>query len=768
MTTPGSDSFDYTDDSVIARVSIDIPPSTLTDISQITQAMGAMRTEMESVARAQSDWLDYLQQVPQIAERANQAYRDSITQMERMAYIQNEIGGGGVGVGGGPIGGGYGGMAGGGGAGGGYGPGGGLGGGGGVAGYSTAAPQGYTNPFKGMTEGVGNRPSMTDITSQLEEMSGGDPRTAANMMAARGIAINPSLMGALGSVGASMLGKGGPAAGSKSSQSTQQGRAAAGPPSAGLLGAISTNSSNLAAALGTLGSRVFDEGKNMTGRIGHALGFGGGGGGTPPGGGGPPAPPGASGAGGFFGPGSMGGAALGLGRGVLNYGKNMSPATKGAAIAGAGIWGLHEVQNIGERVTQFQQLGSEEGGDYATGMKRELEARIKGIDPFINTEQAREAIQKPMSAGFKGDAGDELRDLLLNNFKELGISMGDSMAVAISNLRETDGSDEAVLKVRSQQEATQNTMKELAADGGAALSERVAAHLESTLSLNKMGLSQENIDRSQMGLQEGYGDSVALRGKRISQIQSNVMGSGTMMAMVGAKAGVTGYLPNALPKALEEAGIDADEATEMAASQIARYASSQPKYLNRVAVFQSLMAENGSEMDFDEAKAMYDKVTGGKDKPTKKANKAIAEKGKKNHQTNWNPLSYIKDIFTSKTPADTLDAIRGYHPASQNATNTAESFERAGRGENNFAPSGRQAQNPPQTGNQGQRQTVTTKGQVTGNVTITVDQQGRVTAPPTIQLSGTQKAVNSGAGSSQLNNIQPGENYANNSLPGGG
>ena len=141
MTTPGSDSFDYTDNSVIARVAFDIPASALSDINQITQAMGAMRTELESIARAQSDWLDYLGQVPQIAERANQAYRETITQMERMSYIQNEIGGG---IGSGPGGGGDSG-----------GPGG--GGGGTATGYSTAAPQGYVNPFKDMVEGTVER-----------------------------------------------------------------------------------------------------------------------------------------------------------------------------------------------------------------------------------------------------------------------------------------------------------------------------------------------------------------------------------------------------------------------------------------------------------------------------------------------------------------------------------------------------------------------------------------------------------------------------------
>jgi LemA protein len=95
MTTPGGgpSGFDYTDDSVIARVSFDIPSSAVTDISQITQVMGAMRTQLEAVSRAQEDWLGYLQSVPQIAERANQAFRDLQAQIEgtenRIAVARN-------------------------------------------------------------------------------------------------------------------------------------------------------------------------------------------------------------------------------------------------------------------------------------------------------------------------------------------------------------------------------------------------------------------------------------------------------------------------------------------------------------------------------------------------------------------------------------------------------------------------------------------------------------------------------------------------------
>jgi hypothetical protein len=733
MTTPGSDAFDYTDDSVIARVSIDVPASSLTDISQLTQAMSTMRVELEAIARAQSDWLDYLQQVPQIAERANQAYRESLTQMERIAYVQNEIGGGTLGVGGGPT------DPGGGGAGYGGSP-------GTASGYSTAAPQGYVNPFKDMVSGTGQPQSASAVNEQINQISQEDPRLAANMMAQRGIGINPNMLGTIGGVAAGMLGK------SEASPGGGPGNvaAAAGTLGAGILG------TGAGAAAGTLGARVLSETK-FGNRISDALGMGGGGGGD--GGGTGSGAPG------------WGGRVASVGRGAARYIGNMSTASKVAGGLGLGAVAFNEVQNIGERVTQYQQLGAEEGGSFATGMEKELSARVRAIDPFVNAGQVREAMQKPMSEGYRGDAQNELRDVLLDNFKEMGISMADSAAVAFSNLKETDGSDAAVKKVVEQQRDTAKMMHDLAGDGGASLSQRVAANLESTLTLNEAGLSQANIDRSSLAAQEAFADTPALRGKRIEQIQSGAVTNANFGAIVAQRTGVTGYLPEVQAKAMEEAGYDADEIFEIGVKEMINYASGQPNRLNRIAVFRRLMNEaNNTNMSLDEATKLYEKYSDGKDPKgqTQRGNEAVARNAQKTHNTNWNPISYLKNIITAK-PEDILGEIMGNRAPSEAAERTAESFAQAGRGPGaeNYAPSGRKAPALPQNASQ-VPQTVNTQGRVSGNVTITVDQAGRVTAPPTIQLTGTQRAVNAGAGSAQLNNAQPGENYANKSFPGGG
>lgn len=429
-------------------------------------------------------------------------------------------------------------------------------------------------------------------------------------------------------------------------------------------------------------------------------------------------------------------------------------ALKATGVLGAGALAYNKIQDVGETITDYQQLGSMEGGDYATGIKEEIGSRIDALDPFINTDQARTAKRLPMEAGFQGESREQLKDLLINNFKELGISMADSMQIAMSNMRGKELTDKNVLDSRSSSEATVNIMKELSGEGGntMALSQRIEELKKLSVVLNSLGSGQENIERSAVGWQEGYKDSLALRGSG-SKIMGQTMGSSTLMAMVGQRAGVTGYLPNALPAALEEAGLDDDEITNMAAAEAAKYASSQPKYLNRVAVFQSLMADQGVELDWPQAKDLYDRVAPGKERPDKKANKSVARQAG-------------RPSGSAQSPADASwkSAHQGYSP-SGNASRVGNSFAEAERIPGDFSPDGRPARPLPQSVNQAAPSV--SQGRVSGNVTITVDQAGRVTAPPVIQLTGTQRAVNAGAGAAQLNNTSPGESHATNTFPGG-
>jgi hypothetical protein len=462
----------------------------------------------------------------------------------------------------------------------------------------------------------------------------------------------------------------------------------------------------------------------------------------------------------------------------------MTPAAKVGLGLGGAAAAFNMSQNIGEQVTRFQQLGSQEGGDWVTGLKQDFNARFQALDPFINTDQARTAIALPMQSGFQGESRDELRDLLINNFKELGISFADSMKMAVTDLRGVELTDENVKKSRTSSEAAMNVLKEMSGDGGntMALEQRTQQMQEMKAILNSMGISQQSAERSAIATQAGFDDSMALRGDG-ARITGQTLGSESLMSVVGQKYGLGGVLPEAMPSVLEEMGIDPDEARDEAAAWVAKQVSSQPIPANRIAMFKRMMAQQGVELDFQQAKDLYNKVTGGKGKmPSQVGNQRAAELGEKNKQTNWNPISGIVDTLLplsqafnpfsdqklKDVPGDMLDGFMGRHAPSQNADNVYGNFAGAGRvPSDQFAPSGRKSRPTPDSMAQ-MPQTMTTSGQVQGEVRITVDQQGRVTAPPSIQLSGTQKAVNAGAGSAQLNNAPPGEGRGVSNFPGAG
>jgi phage/plasmid primase-like uncharacterized protein len=113
-----------------------------------------------------------------------------------------------------------------------------------------------------------------------------------------------------------------------------------------------------------------------------------------------------------------------------------------------------------------------------------------------------------------------------------------------------------------------------------------------------------------------------------------------------------------------------------------------------------------------------------------------------------------------------MDAIRGYHEPSVNAQRAAEMMGANDRPSNQFSPSGSNSVNLPTNAAQ-MPASVNTQGSVSGNITITVDQAGRVSAPQSIQLTGTQKSALTGYGSSQMNNLSPGESHAVTPLGGG-
>lgn len=749
MTTPneGGGQFSYTDDSVIAKVSIDVPSQALTDITKLSEAMGAMRAQLDAVADAQEKWLGFLNQMSSATNDTNEAIKSQITLLERQNYLQGE---------------GMGGRS------------GGMSGAGGAGGYSTAAPAGYGNgPWAPGTPGLGmGYPAPMNpgqIAERVERAAGEDPAIVPNMESARGGgAVNPALLGAVGAAVARKFGMGRKAPGSQAPQPGNGERDSSAPPDHDKGGVPSTSDpqdtptepndnedddtkrENLVHQLlnelrGGKGGRAAGVAKVLAGAAARRAIFGGGGGG------------GAGGAGGS-------GGLLGMAKNLIT-----SPAGKTAGALGLGALAFNKAQDLGEKYTEFQQLGSVQGGDAMTGMKYEAQARIMALNPFITTQQARQAMQMALKEGFRGDNYDTVQDFMIQNFKDLGISMGQSMEIMKAQVKGLGESDD-MSGPAGELTKTINTMKELSAEGGLSLPERINQLEEMSKELSAQGFSGDAINRAALATQEGMGDSMALR-ESAGRITTQTTGSSMLMTLAAQRMGVTGVLPNALPAAMERAGMDPDEIRDLAASQIAGYVTGYPDPLNRIAAFQTLMGQYGVDLTWPEAEALYEKVSGGGELPSQKGNRVVERQGKT--QTAAGSMSSAgKGRATSSDPKDEnwTKAHSGYAP-SENAAGVADDFAGAGRSAGNFAPSGNAAAPLPQSGSSMSPQYITSQGVVTGEVRITVDQAGRVTAPPVIQLTGQQKAANAGYSSAQLNNAAPGDpnyNHSYNTFPSAG
>lgn len=735
MTTPGAENpFTYTDDSVIAKVSIDVPSQALTDITKLSEAMASMRTQLDAVAEAQAKWLGFLQQMSEATDDTSEAIKRQITQLERQSYLQGE---------------GYGGRS------------GATAGGGGAGGYSTAAPAGYTpawapgTPGMGMGGGPGAGISPAAAAEKMEAIESRDPELGASMDSARGRAVNPATLGIVGAGVAHVMGKMKGGVGgrgddkrdaARTPQGTSTGRNSSGAPN-GDQGGVPEGSEDPASdaephesasrmqrvsyylAKGQEIANEMDGGKG--GRLASiAKGLG----------------KASSIVGGVANGGSVTGAAKGL-WGMLPGG------VKAAGIAGAGLMAFNAAQNIGERVTEYQQLGSVQGGDWQTGMKYEAQARIMALNPFITTQQARQAMQMALKEGFRGDNYDTVQDFMIQNFKELGISMGQSMDIMKSQVKGMSEGDD-MSGAGKDLEQTINTMKELSAEGGLSLPERINQLQDISEKMSDMGFSRENINRTALGLQEGYGDSMALRGE-MGRIGGDVLANDSLITLAGMKAGITGSLPDATRVRLDEAGYDGDEIIEGAASMIAGYVNGFPKKIDRIANFKALMGQYGVPLTMPQAEDLYNKVTG-EEKPTVKANRTIERQGKT--QTGGGLASSGSGSASSSPMDSNWTRAHGNYSPSDNASGVSEDFDDAGRSAGNFAPSGNRPAPLPSVGSP--PPSFSSNGTVTGTVTITVDQQGHVTAPASIQLTGQQQAALAGYGASQLNNAPPGDpNY---------
>ena len=856
MTTGGD--FSYTEDSVVAKVSVDIDATSVTSVNQLTHAMSALRTEQEANARAMNSWVSYLNEIPAISERTNQAYRESITLMERMAYISSEISGGPTSNVGPTA----------------------VAGPGDQPSYSTAAAPGYVSPWDPKAAGTGSGTG-NPYYGFIQAMAGQDPRMFANMMAARGIPVNPAQMGMVGGAAAGDWGAGGiggtgggeghgaSAPGSLSPQKTQHARAAAAPPDPTQSGSPTTSELQHTPGephadapgwqrsineVGLQAKQVMDEGRlggppeaaahHVTDFLDR--------GGEPTGEGHkrsrsaddrfaqtPTTPPGGEGPADSTQPSSLdsnvggdpaalaemvanelrvsGGRVGGIGgtQGVSDAMKalgskaagsiasklGMSTESLGGAAAGLGSVGavatgalaLNEViQRLGEKVTEYSQLGSVQGGGAAEGFGYEMQARITGLNPFITTEQARTVMQMALREGFRGGNFDTVQQFMIKNFKDMGLSFSDSMDFVKTTINAAGESTHTFGQNMADLQKTMDTMKILTKEGGASLPTREEQLKNSMETLTALAVPPEIAHQIGPKFQESF-KSKLLQDKMPDQM-NNALQNPLFLEQMALNKGMGGVLPEEVLPKMAESGID----IYGAAMDQLTYLANQSRQMSNgdfdrgASIFRELMKDEGVTLDPVTARDLYRELISGRDIKGE-ANKALADAANQRlHQkkpvtqtvvesmltqatgTVQDPLQRGKDILghamkdeysdvAKELPGFGLSLLPGtgyiknlWNGLFGDSTHNQAAQDQADQNKKNTASGGDNAPQKP----------VQTEGTVTGNLTVTVLQNGQVQAPPTIQLTGQQKTANAGWGGAQLNNAPPGDPTYNHAYTG--
>jgi len=736
MTTGG---FEVGADSVVAKLSVDVPAGSAETLHEINTQAEQLRVNLESVSRSTQSYLDYLREMPQLTEQAAQAQRNLITQLERTSYIQHEMGGL-ANVGAGPA--------------------------QGATPYSTAAPAGYRDPFQGMTAGMrsGANQNVAGATSAMEQMMRQDPRMYANMLAQRG--INPAQVGMLGTAASPSGGGGaGQGAGTPSSMSpqvTQASRDSSSPPDPNQSGQSMKSEPQTDAAPPTSDSPAWQQAKQQLQNMGRSvmnenktrggslLGVG------------------ASMAGGYLanrfgggGGGGGGGDGTGLGEPGEEGGGGMPRWLKGAGIGALALGANKMFQGGGEQIQKYRNLGAETGGGAIEGAGYEMQARTLALNPFLTLEQSRSIMQQGLRSGYTGKEFETVTHMMAENLKDMNMSASDSMQLFTNSV--TIGGQS--VKDFEQQ---MKDLKAYSATGYVRGEEKIAQNIETstlTANLGYTGAAAQNLNRT---MTEGYATNPILA-KAMPGALGGAEQNDVFLAEQAKAAGIGGALPMEVAFKLNDNPELAGKSQTQVIKSMAQRAfnSSGGDEAKGAALFGYLLKQMGMEMTPNEYRELYrDTLSGGDAYQRGKQREADARKPGPGIASRiggavGGVVNRAKQLF---------GIGGGERMEDQSSNENMGNAPRVDPNNNAFTSQGQPRPSIPNTVAEAQssRPQITTKGEVTGEVRIVVDQQGRVSAPQKVQLSGSQTAVNHGYGGGTLNNAPPGDSNYQHSNTGMG
>lgn len=413
--------------------------------------------------------------------------------------------------------------------------------------------------------------------------------------------------------------------------------------------------------------------------------------------------------------------------------------------------GANEIfQGAGEQIQKYRNLGGQRGGGATEGIGLETQAHVMALNPFLTLEQSRAIMQAGLTSGFTGKEYETITHMMAENLKDMNMSASDSMQLF------TDTVVKGGQSVK-QFEGNMHDLLDYTRTGYVGRDEKIEQTKQLSAATAALGITGDVQQRYIRNATEGYADNPILA-HTMTDTMTAAAGSDMYTTMAGRAAGLGGELPGVVRRKLSR--MDPDKAAAameqplMEAAQRA-YASSRGDEDRAIVIFQNFASEiTGKQMEMPEAEQLYRRLMAGKG-----ANAAASARESDIRQGDPNIFgrvaSSVGGVFKR---AGQLLGIGGDNRMEDQESGTTMGGMQGPVDPNNnaFVSGGRPRPQIPSTPTAGPL-SVTTNGQVQGTLVVTVDQQtGKVSAPPTIRLTGTQQSVNAGGGGT-LNNRGPGQ-----------
>lgn len=499
----GGSGFEYGENTVAARLSIDIPTEGVQSLREITQEISRFRTEMEAAARSQGDFIGFFQTLPSIASQAASAFKTYADELERGLALQQRMQG--------------------------------------AVGQWDVQPGSTPDNFRGMTSGMG-RSGPNDINQtvaemdRMREMGPAGERQYLNVQQQHG-AMLPGDMPRSNSANDIAAATERISARERINQERSSGGDIGGAGGRMGQGGIAREIMNELSVGGNQGgsiTQILRRGTDYAAEKARAS--SGGGQANRPSGAVPAPDSGTSGAvgadegmGGAGGILSLLGRGLGAAGGALGIGA-LGPLGAAASIAGLGLTGFSAAQFLGPKVQNLKDQGLVEGGGAKEGFGQEMQARIMGLSPFLSNDQSRSIIQSALRDGYTGKEYETVTKFMADNIKDFAMTVGESREVVAKQMVQQGATPEGI---RAELEQQKNLSK------GSYLSfpDRKNALLGLEGQMADAGVSKATSSKASAQALEMFSDSQIGKGLGADMMSGAMSGDlgtqGAFMAMAG-------------------------------------------------------------------------------------------------------------------------------------------------------------------------------------------------------------------------------------------